>query len=119
MARKQFGVGAFFGVTIVITFGIGVLLGSNIPLSDAWFQSVVPTALGFIGARSAARTVRRTWVELCWFQALNFISLLVGAVTVSAGLQYWQLVSLVAAFLATLAFGVMTKPAIATETTPK
>jgi len=108
---KQLSSSVFILLIFVSTFVVGMIFSENgigtILLSLLIAATFVPTVVGFSLAKLITKNERRTWIEIIWFQVLNFVG---GFISLAAAGPNKILVALAFAFLAsTLLFWLQNK----------
>ena len=89
----------FISFSVIFLFsenGVGSIL-----LSKQLAESFGISSLGFYLGKLASRNSRRTWIELIWFQVLNFVCMLsaIAAKAAGVGVAYKAAVPLMLAFI--------------------
>ena len=82
---------------LVLSF---LLFSENILLSQRLSESFGVSSFGFYLGKLVSRNSRRTWIELVWFQALNFVCMLSVIAAEAAGvIIYKESIALILAFI--------------------
>ncbi len=103
--KKKMSRIAFVTLFFIISFSVIFLFSENgvgsILLSQQLAESFGISSLGFYLGKLASRNSRRTWIELIWFQVLNFVCMLsaIAAKAAGVGVAYKAAVPLMLAFI--------------------
>ena len=98
--KKQMSRAVFVTLFFVISFSLIFLFSENILLSQRLAESFGVSSFGFYLGKLVSRNSRRTWIELVWFQALNFVCMLSVIAAEAAGvIIYKESIALILAFI--------------------